>query len=141
MQFLLSVIILFIFAAIWYLPIVKRQQAISGVISRKDLRKAFLIGLLPDAVIMFIAECIFGFILKFAHLTADMMIYQVLMAFVMYATIEELVKYFSAKFVLRKYTSLCRIDIMVVFAAVGLGYEVMESAFLGNMFASISRAY
>ena len=139
MQFLLSVIVLFIFAAIWYLPIVKKQQAISGIISRKDLRKAFLMGLIPATIVILVVEIAFGWILKLAHITDDMLIYHILSAFIMYGLVEELVKYFCAGYVMKKNTSLCRVDIMVVFAAVGLGYEVTETIFYGNMVASIIR--
>ena len=139
MQFLLALIVLLIFAAIWYLPIVKRQQAISGVVTKKTLWKTFFLCLLPGGIVILILESILGWGLKFAHITEDMMLYQVLYAFIIYSMVEEFVKYFGARFMLRKNTEVKRIDIMVVFAAAGLGYEVIETAVMGNLIASISR--
>ena len=139
MQSLLSLVVLLIFAAIWFLPIYKKQQAVSGVVTKKDLTKAFLYGLFPVTIVILLCEVVFGWILKFAGITEGMLSYAILESFIMFGLIEELVKYFFVKLLLKKKTSLCRSDIMVVFATVGLGYEVIEGFFFGNPIGSIIR--
>ena len=67
------------------------------------------------------------------------MLNAVLKAFVMYGVIEELTKYLFARRVLKKYETLKKIDIMVIFGFVGMGYEIAESLFVGNPLAGVVR--
>ena len=139
MGFLLAIIVVLIFAAIWYLPLVKKQQRLSGMVTKKDLRKAFLLGLIPATIVILIAEIALGWILKFAGLSDGTLLYNILMSFFVYGAIEEIVKYECARICLKSKAGLKRIDIMVLFAAVGIGYEVTESIFFGNVIASVLR--
>ena len=139
MQFLLSILVLLVFAFIWYRPLVNRQQACGGYITKKEFRKAVFYGLIPGAILLLLIEVGVGYVIKFLGLNDGGLLNIFLDAFIMYALVEELVKYFCAAQVIKGKESLKRIDIMVVFASVGLGYEVIETLFMGNLIASISR--
>ena len=139
MGFLLAIIVLMIFVAIWYLPLVRKQQRLSGNVTTKDLRKAFLLGLIPATIVILIMEIALGWILKFAGIGDGTLLYNILMSFFVYGAVEEIVKYECAKICLKGKIGLKRIDIMVLFAAVGIGYEVTESLFFGNVIASVLR--
>ena len=140
MQLILSIIVIAIFAAILYRPIVKRQQGISDCITRKDRVKAFILGLIPATIIILVAEIALGWLYKLCGLAEDSLPALVIDAFITYAAMEEVIKYAFARLTLKGRATLHRIDIMVVFAAVGLGYETMESLFWGNVISSIARS-
>ncbi len=139
MAVLLELVLLLIFIFIWFRPVLKRQKEVGGYVDKKAEITALLFGLIPATIMLLLCEIGLGWVFKLTGISDHRMLNAAMKAFVMYGVIEELTKYAFAHPVLKKYETLKRIDIMVIFGFVGMGYEIAESPILGNPFAGIVR--
>ena len=139
MAVLLELILLLIFIFIWFRPVLKRQKEVGGYVDKKAKITALLLGLIPATIVLLLCEIGLGWVFKLSGISDHRMLNAVLKAFVMYGVIEELTKYLFARLGLKKFETLKKIDIMVIFGFVGMGYEIAESLFVGNPFAGVVR--
>ena len=139
MAVLLELVLLLIFIFIWFRPVLKRQKEVGGYVDKKAKITALLLGLIPATIVLLLCEIGLGWVFKLSGISGHPILNAVLKAFVMYGVIEELTKYAFAKPVLKKYETLKRIDIMVIFGFVGMGYEIAESLFVGSPLAGAVR--
>jgi hypothetical protein len=139
MSALLELIVLLIFIFIWFRPVLKRKKEAGGYVDRKTEVIALIFGLIPATLVLLLCQFALGWVFKLTGISDHRMLVGALKAFVMFGAIEELTKYAFARLALKKYETLKKIDIMVIFGLVGMGYEITESMMLGNVFAGIAR--
>ena len=139
MSALLGLILLLIFIFIWYRPVLKRHKETGGYVDRKTECKALFFGLVPAAIVLLLCEIAMGWIFKLTGASDHEVLMCFLKAFIMYGVIEEATKYGFARLALRKLERAKKIDIMIVFGFVGMGYEIAESMLIANPFAGIAR--
>ena len=79
--------------------------------------------------------------MKLAGLGSDTFVYKLIEAFIIAACVEEFTKFFFANKMIGRIESYKKIDCMVIFGAVGLGYEIIESLMCGitNPLAAVVR--
>lgn len=112
------------FTCVWYvLPY--RKQGENNRQPGKVYIKAILLGLIPAAITLLALQILVGFPMRAMHLTE--VTHALVDSIVSAAIIEEGVKFFFAWLVVRKLKDLRKIDYALIFGAVGLGYEIIES--------------
>ncbi len=136
---LLGTIILLIFIFLWCNPVLKRHREMSGYIDRKTELKALLFGLFPATVVLLLCQFALGWLFKLARIDNNGILICFMRAFIMYGIVEEAVKYGFACLVVRRFERLKKIDIMLIFGFVGMGYEIAETLMIGNLIAGIGR--
>ncbi len=139
MSGLISLLFLLIFIFIWCYPVLKRQKKLGGYVDKKTEGKALLFGLIPTTAVLLLCQFALGWIFKLTGLNNYKVFICFLNAFLMYGMIEEATKYGFARLVLRKFERLKKIDIMIIFGFVGMGYEIAETLLIGGLFAGIGR--
>ena len=129
--------VLILFAFLWGIPIRRKQKA-CGQLTKKQLKKALLLGLFPAALLILLADNLGGLLLEMGgnlvlHLQGldgsfqTTLLYQALLCFLVVALFEERIKLRFARRSLRGCEGLTKADTMVLFGAVGLGYEIAET--------------
>lgn len=133
-----AVFIFFVF--VWFFPVVLKQRK-NGFASVKSILLTILTGLVPATLVLLALEVIFGWICRWTGIVNREILYGVLKALIMYALIEEGVKFFFADIAVKKQKDATKIDYIVLFGAIGLGYEIVESLMLGigNVAAAVIR--
>ncbi len=136
---LLCLICLLIFIFVWFGPVLRRQKKLSDLVSRKTKWFALFLGLIPATVVLLLCQIGLGWLFKLTGLDQHKLLMCFLNAFVLYAVVEEFTKYGFARLAIRKFETLKKIDIMVLFGFVGMGYEIAETMFNANLVAGIGR--
>ncbi len=136
---LLGVAISVIFIFVWFRPILKRQKESGGYVDKKQKITALVLGLIPASVALLACEILLAFVFKSIGVYKNEYLKAFLHAFIMYAFIEEAVKFLFSYLVIRRFERLKKIDIMIIFGFVGMGYEIAETFFNNNLFAGIMR--
>ena len=139
MMALLSLICLLIFIFVWFGPVLKRHKQIGGYIDKKTEAMALFMGMIPTLAVIFLSQLGIGWIFHQSGMDKNRILLSFLQGFIMYGLIEEITKYGFARLVLKKFEKLKKIDIMVIFGFVGMGYEITESMLYGNLIAGIGR--
>lgn len=139
MSAILGLIVLLLFIFVWCRPVLKRQKEVGGYIDKKTEGKALVLGLIPVSVVLLLCQIALGWIFKWLGMDNHEILMCFLKSFIMYGMIEEFTKYAFAHMVIKKFEKLKKIDIMLIFGFVGMGYEIMESIFVGDLFAMIAR--
>lgn len=122
----MSVAVFAVFVCIWTIPLfIKRKK--QGLLGRKDIINALLLGLFPVTIILLLSETVVvGNIFKLTGVM-DWKYYGIVQAFITYALVEEICKFFGGKFALRKAGKVKKIDVVMIFGCIGIGYEIIES--------------
>jgi hypothetical protein len=131
--------ILLIFIFVWFYPVLKRHRQMEAYADKKTKLKALLFGLVPATVVLFSCQFALGWLFKLAGISDKGILICFLRGYIMYALIEELTKFGFAYLVIKKFEKLKKIDIMLIFGLVGMGYEITETLFVGNLFSGIGR--
>ena len=97
--------------------------------------------LIPAAAVLFACQFALGYLFKYIGVQEGTILLSALRAFIMYGVIEELTKYGFARLSFRKCEKLKKIDLMVLFGLVGMGYEVIETLIIGNIIAGSIRGF
>ena len=139
MSGLLGLICLLIFIFVWLNPVFKKHKELGGYVDSKTKIKSLILGLIPATVVLLLCEIALGWIFKLAGIDDKRVLMCFLKAFIMYAIIEEATKYGFSYLVLRKFDRLKKIDIMMIFGFVGMGYEIAETMLNNNLIAGIGR--
>lgn len=125
MQFLLLIVVYVVCSFIWYYPIYRKQES-SKKVPKKYYIQSFLWGTFPAFIVAVLAECAVSGLSKLAGMTEDDLAYHAIIAFIAYALCEELTKYLFARIAIRKLENLRRVDIVLLFGMVGIGFEIFE---------------
>ena len=124
MDHLIAIMILLIFIFVWFYPVLKRHRQMEGYADKKAKLKALLFGLVPATVVLFSCQFVLGWLIKLAGISDKGILICFLRGYIMYALIEELTKFGFAYLVLKKFEKLKKIDIMLIFGLVGMGYSM-----------------
>ena len=135
----LGLICLLIFIFVWLYPVLKRHKELGGYVDRKTEFTALLLGMIPATVVLLLCQFALGWIFKLVGISDKEILMCFLKSFVMYGIIEEVTKYGFSRLVIRKFERLKKIDIMLIFGFVGMGYEIAETMMNGNLIAGIGR--
>lgn len=128
MQFIILIVIYVIFSFVWYVPLF-RKQGMDEKVPKKYYVQGFLWGLIPSFLVAVIVEGRLSWLWQVLGIGENSVLYHVLTAFVTYALCEELSKYLFARIAFRKLSSLRKIDIILLFGIVGMGFELFEGLF------------
>ena len=136
----MGILVFFVFLLIWVLPLFLKQRK-SGFVSWKRILIAVAMGLAPATAVLLLLQFALGWILKFLNISEYPQIYNFVTSFITAACIEEFTKYYFADKVMQKQYAYKKIDCMMLFGAVGLGYEIVESLMMGvtNPLAAVVR--
>ena len=96
-------------------------------------------GLILATIVLLLCQIALGWVFMLAGINDNRILMCFLHAFIMYGLIEEATKFGCARLALRKHEALKKIDIMLVFGFVGMGYEIAETMIMGNLIAGIGR--
>ena len=139
MSGLILLFVILIAVLLWFRPILKRHKEVGGYADKKAIIKAFVYGLLPATIVLLLCQIALGWLLKFIGIDKYPILKVFVQAILMYGCIEELTKYLFARLSMKGYEKFKKIDVMVLFGLVGMGYEVMETMFASNVVAGIIR--
>ena len=123
----MSLVVFLIFIFVWYFPIWRRQGQ-TGRLPRRTIAESIAAGLIPGFLAIIILQILFGFLLRALPLTGAA--YSAVDAYISAALIEESVKFLAAYLIIRKVQPTRKVDYVLIFGAVGLGYEVTETLLL-----------
>lgn len=120
----MTAILLIILSLIWYFPVYRRQ----GEVDRLPLRvclKAIFVGMVPVFLCSILVQGLMGFIPgrnalpQLAKLAVS--------AFIEAGLVEELAKFTGAYLILKKVQPTRKLDYVLIFGGVGLGFHLTES--------------
>ena len=126
----MGIIVFAVFVLVWLLPLFIKQRK-TGLVAGNSMLLGILSGLLPAAILLILSQIVAGWIFAFIGLNESGMLRAFISSFIMAALIEELFKFYFANKILQKAGPYKKIDCFAVFGAVGLGYEIIESAMFG----------
>lgn len=122
---MLSLVIFLIFVFVWYFPVWRRQGK-TDRLPRWTILKAILLGLIPGFLAIILLQIAAGYLEKALALSGAA--YRASDSYISAALVEECVKFLGAWLILRKAAPKRKVDYALIFGAVGLGYEVTETA-------------
>lgn len=140
MTVIIVLLVLLISFLIWFRPVLKREKELEGYADSKTKIIAVVYGLIPAGIVLFLCQIALGSLFKLIGIQEGTILLSALRAFIMYGVIEEMTKYGFARLSFRKYEKLKKVDVMVIFGLVGMGYEITETLIIGNIFAGIIRS-
>ena len=123
----LFVLIFIAFDFVWYFP-VYRRQGLTDRLPRRTVPVSILVGLIPVFLASIFVQFGGGFLRRaipfseVANLALD--------SYFDAALVEELMKFLGAYLIVRKVCPKRKVDYVLIFGAVGLGFEVTESLLL-----------
>ena len=120
----MALIIFLIFIFVWYFPVWRRQGQ-ADRLPRRTIPKAIVCGAIPAFVIIIVLQVLFGFVRR--ALPVSERVSQALEAYIGAALVEECVKFFTAYLIIRRIEPKRKVDYVLIFGAVGMGYELTES--------------
>lgn len=133
----MSLVIFLIFIFVWYFPVYKKQGQMNRM-SKKTVPLTILIGMIPTFIAIILVQIPLGWLLQALSLPDIPRI--AFDSFICAALVEELLKFFTAYLILRKVNPQRKVDYVLIFGAVGLGYEVTETLLgLDSMLAGAFR--
>ena len=113
-----------IFSFVWYYPAYKKQGNVDRL-PGKAYRRAILFGIFPATILLLSAQLLLTYVRKLLPLGT--VAHNLWEAFLSAAAVEEGVKFLFAWLVIRKFEPKRKIDYALIFAAVGMGYQIAES--------------
>ena len=122
----MGVILFFVFALIWFLPIWFKQRK-TGLIKPPAILIAIAMGVIPATIGLVSLQSLLSIIYKFFGIQEGTLLHNILQAFLSYAVVEEFVKFVCGILVLNRQAEFKKIDCILLFGAVGLGYEIIET--------------
>lgn len=121
---ILPLIIFLVFVFVWYFPVYRKQGNMDRL-PKKTVPIAIGVGLIPVFIATILVQFGLGYLLKFLGLTG--IPYFAFDAFIIAALVEEMVKFLGAFLIVRKVKPKREVDYALIFGAVGLGFEVLET--------------
>lgn len=133
----MPLIIFLIFVFVWYFPVYCGQGKTERL-SHRTVPIAILTGMIPVFAVVLLIQIGLGRFYKLISVSG--MLYTALDAFVSAALVEEFVKFVAGYLIVRKTKPQRGVDYVLIFGAVGLGYEVTETLLqLDSVIAGIVR--
>ena len=118
-------ILFIIFSLIWYLPVYLKQGK-EGRLSFKYCLLAIFLGAVPVFIVSVACQVLIGLVCKWLGLAGAAK--DAFNAFFQAALVEEAFKMLAALFVIKKAKPQRKIDYVLLFGGVGLGFGLTESA-------------
>ena len=126
-----------IFIFVWYFPIWKRQGK-KEKLPRFTIAKAIGTGMIPGFLVIILFQVVLGYLQK--ALALPVAWDSAFSSFIGAALVEETVKFLGAWLIIRKVKPVRKVDYVLIFGAVGLGYEVTETLLLlDSVIAGVAR--
>lgn len=122
---LIGIFVLVFLECLWYIPIYRKSKSEDRV-NKKKIVFAFLWGFIPAFVISVILSGLIDRMAKSAGVGEQSLLYSFIISFIEYALVEELIKFLFSKISIRK-LDLSHINTVLIFGAVGMGFNILES--------------
>lgn len=123
----MPLLIFTIFIFVWYFPVWKRQGT-EERLPRWTIAKSIAVGMVPVFLVIILLQVAFGFLQRALPLSP--VAFTASDSYLSAALVEETVKFLGAYLVIRKVCPKRKVDYVLIFGAVGLGYEVTETLLL-----------
>lgn len=120
----MPILFFLLFAMIWYYPVWQKQGKLHRLSGKRFFLGLFL-GAIPAMLICLILQTGIGILCSRLHFSS--VITHLIDALICAALIEEGFKFFFAKITCKKSNANYRIDYVLLFGAVGLGFQIIES--------------
>ena len=133
----IALVVFIAFVFVWYFPVWLRQ-GMKNRLPKGTVFKSIALGFVPGFLAIIVFQILFGYAERKLNLSGTA--YYAVDSFICAALTEELIKFFAARLIIRKVEPKRKVDYALVFGAVGLGYEAVET-FLGldSVWAGIIR--
>ena len=122
----MGIILFFVFSLVWFLPVWFRQRK-TGLIKPATILIAIAMGVIPATIGLVSLQSLLSIVYKFFGIQEGTLLHNILQAFLSYAVVEEFVKFVCGRLVLGRQIKFKKIDCILLFGAVGLGYEIIET--------------
>ena len=133
----MAVIVFLIFVFVWYFPVWHRQGKEESL-PRFTIAKSVFMGLIPGFLLIILLQIGLGYLFRALPLSDTA--FTACDCYIGAAVVEEFVKFLMAYVVIRKVQPERKVDYVLIFGAVGLGYEVTETLLLlDSVIAGIGR--
>lgn len=134
---MVPIVIFIAFCFVWYFPVWKGQGK-TDRLPKGTVAKAIGIGLVPAFLVIILLQIGFGYLERALPLSPVARTFST--SYISAALVEEGVKFLGAYLIIRKTCPKRKVDYVLIFGAVGLGYEVVETLLLlGSIVAGIGR--
>lgn len=120
----MMILLFLVFGTAWYLPVYLKQGK-KNKLPGKTYIKALALGLIPSFVIGVVFSSIIGWIMKWLHIEG--LLKTAISTFIGYGVAEEFAKYLMGKLALKGCGEIRKIDSILIYGAVGVGFQVTES--------------
>lgn len=121
---LLPIITFTIFVFVWYFPVWYNQRK-TNMLPKRTILKSVLVGMIPCAISILLIQIGLGFVVRSIKLQGLWLDAEE--AYITAALVEECVKFFGAYLIIKKLKPSRKVDYVLIFGGVGLGYEIFET--------------